>query len=135
MTVIFSNRFKALATVLLFMTHTASAECIKNADALYVQGKDHFSRAQYLLATQHFSMASLLSCKSDVKNKNRLRWAQSLFELSENEEALRIIDEIPKSSPLSHQAKIIKAWYVCSFLLFVWLHGHILPSVLFFLLA
>lgn len=89
----------------------ARAECFKQTDNLFEQGRGYFHRGQYLLAAQQFSIASLLSCAAEDQENARLRWAQSLFELGEVEEGNLLLDKITAKSTYSNQARIIRAWY------------------------
>lgn len=105
-----SFKFFLILFVFLFQI-PLKAECLKDIEGIFLQGKDYFSRGQYLLATQQFSLYSQLSCSPKNKEKGYLRWAQSLFELNETEEANLILDKMNANSDYFSQSKIIKAWY------------------------
>jgi hypothetical protein len=110
MTAIF---FRYFLRIVLFSVFTvpAMAECFRDLDPVFEQGRDYFGRGQYLLSTQQLSMYSLLSCDSEKQDRGRLRWAQALFELGETQEGNLILDKISAKSPSSSKAKIIRAWY------------------------
>lgn len=103
--------FKVTTLLLIFIPVVTLADCFKDTDNLFGQGKDFYFRQQYLLASQQFSLVSLMSCNKDQQNKGRLRWAQSLFELGETEEGNLILDKISSASEYWATSKVVKAWY------------------------
>jgi hypothetical protein len=94
-------------------THSTrnSMGCLKTTQPLSDQGRIYFSNEQYLLATQQFSMAALLTCSEAEGLAARLRWAQSLFELDETAEGNRVLENLSGPSSMLSQAKILQAWY------------------------
>ncbi len=108
------NFFKYLIVSLLAsgaVGPNSSAECLKNLDPLFNQGRDYFHRGQYLLATQQFSFYAQLSCGAEQRDRGHLRWAQSLFELGETLEGNFVLDKINSQSPQASAAKVVRAWY------------------------
>jgi hypothetical protein len=96
---------------ILFLSVGGRAECFKDLSPLFQQAKNYFSRGQYLLATQQFSTFSLLSCSQQDQDNGRLRWAQSLFELGENQEANLTLSLIHTHSPAETKSRVLRAWY------------------------
>jgi hypothetical protein len=107
----FSKLVAVLLLGLSFFSNVASAECFKDFDHIFDQGRDYFQRSQFLLSTQQFSTYALLSCDSEKQNRGRLRWAQSLFELGETGEANLVLDKVPVQSPHFATSKTLRTWY------------------------
>jgi len=80
-------------------------------ESIFNQGRDYFQRGQYLLSTQQFSLFSQLSCDVEKQDKGYLRWAQSLFELSETEEGNLVLEKIRPNSIHWRTGRVIRAWY------------------------
>lgn len=89
----------------------AWGECFNDLGKIFEQGKEYFLREQYLLASQQFSLFSLLSCQVQHQDQGRLRWAQALLELGETEEGFLLLNQIDKASPYFEKSRIIQAWY------------------------
>ena len=87
------------------------ASCLRDLSPVYEQGKTYFEHEQYLLATEQFSLFSLMSCSQNDKDRGRLRWAQSLFELSEFSEGNNVISKLGENSRYKRAAGIVQAWY------------------------
>jgi len=96
--------------ILAALSLTAHARCLEDVSPLYEQGREYFSRQQFLLATQQLSNAALLSCPGNIQNQSRLRWGQSLMELGELSEGSLVVEKLP-AGKMAEQAKILEAWY------------------------
>ena len=102
--------FKIFLGICLLGSLGAHAACLKDLKNVFEQGREYFSRGQFLLATQQFSTAALLACPGVGADNARLRWGQSLFELSESDEGHRVLEKLGGST-LQPTAKVIQAWY------------------------
>ncbi len=114
LTVVFKNKCLQILCACLFCLLSfvkVHSKCLEQADLFYHQGQEYMSRKQFLLATQQFSIASLLACSKQTQDQSRFNWGRSLFELGETEEALEVLKKIPKVSEVHLKSNLLKVWY------------------------
>lgn len=107
--------------VALLVSVVGHAACLTDMNAVSDQGREFFSRGQYLLAAQQYSSVALLSCPGLQQYSARLRWGQSLYELEEADEGRLILEKLNGTS-LERQAHLVQAWYQPS------LRGRLTPA-------
>lgn len=96
--IVFKFGFLQINCLVLVMSlsQAQAINCSPQWEGFYSQGMSLLQRQQNLLAGQFLATYSLVGCDSDKKFESRLRWAQSLFNLGENEEALEILKPLQK---------------------------------------
>ena len=89
----YSEVVRFLSAILLVSPILAHATDCTTQARIYKQGKEYFSRSQFLLGATQFSVASAFDCDQSLALRSSFGLARSLQELNETGEALRVLDE------------------------------------------
>ncbi len=85
-------------------------ELCRQSEVVFKLGKDLLKRDQNLLAIQFFSQYAVNGCDSGNQLAARILWAQALYNLGENEEAVEVMKALPGDESV-RKSEILRGWY------------------------